>query len=173
MRLSDVLTTGEEVELSLKPDFLATFLPVFSIVCLVLLVNALFFVTSLGSSWMFKFALLLLSISMMGLLLAVAGAYLRYIYTFYFVTNKRIIYQSGIISRDHRDCRLDRVQNIYVGVSFLDRILNVGNIMFSTAGEVGIEVVFLRVKKPFTVKKQINEVIDRDVRHQTSPPRGV
>lgn len=173
MRLSDVLTKGEEVELSLKPDFLATFLPVFLIVCLVLSVNVIFFVSSLGSSLLFKFALLLLSISAIGLLLAVTNVYLRYKYTFYFVTNKRIIYQSGIISRDHRDCRLDKVQNIYLDVSFLDRILGVGNVSFSTAGEIGVEVVFLRVKKPFNIKKQINEVIDRDVHTTASPPRGV
>ncbi|MFH1126021.1 MAG: PH domain-containing protein [Candidatus Altiarchaeota archaeon] len=164
---SDVLTKDERLELSFKPDFLATFLPVVFSAFIILAANVMLFFTSRDSPIMFKFFLIVLSISIIGLILAVAQLYLRYSYTFYLVTNRRIISQTGIVSRDHRDCRLERIQDVYVDVSFLDRILNVGNIAFSTAGGPGVEVVFMRVRTPFDVKKQINEVIDRDVAPQS------
>lgn len=170
---SDVLTKDEKLELSFKPDFLATFLPVFFIGSFILLANVMLFFGSRGSALMFKFFLLVLSLSVIGFILSVTSLYLRYSYTFYFVTSKRIIYQSGVVSRDHRDCRLDRIQNIYVIVSFLDRILNVGDIAFSTAGELGVEVVFSRTRNPLEIKRQINEIIDRDVYTPTSRSQGV
>ena len=168
--VSDLLTKDEKVELALKPDFLATFLPVVFVAVLIIVTNSILFFNAWGHDLMFKFFLIVFSLSIFGLLFAIAGLYLRYTYTFYYVTNKRIIYQTGVITRDHRDCRLDRVQNIYVGVSFLDRILGVGNIAFSTAGELGVEVVFNRCKQPLQIKKQINEIIDRDVYHPRQPP---
>jgi len=122
---------------------------------------------------MFKFFLVVLTVSVFGLLFSLAGLYLRYLYTFYFVTNKRIIYQSGVVTRDHRDCRLERIQNIYVRVGFLDRILDVGDILFSTAGEVGVEVVFLRCRNPLELKRQINEIIDLDVHSTNVRSQGV
>jgi len=170
---SAILTKDEKMELSFRPDFLATFLPVAFIGFFVFIANVFLFLSTSKSQLMFKFSLFVLSLSVIGFIVAVAGLYLRYIYTFYFVTNKRLIFQSGVVSRDHRDCRLERVQNIYVGVSFLDRILNVGDISFSTAGEMGVELVFSRVKNPFEAKREINEVIDRDVQVSGVRSQGV
>lgn len=163
MTPSEVLAKDERIELSLKPDLIATFLPAFLMTVPIMLVNATLFIKSRDSPLMFKFSLFVLSVSLIGLLFAFAKIYLTYLYTFYFVTDRRVIYQTGVISRDHRDCRLGRIQNIYVDVSFVGRILNVGNIAFSTAGEAGIEVAFARVRNPLEVKRKINEVIDRDL----------
>jgi len=170
---SEILTKDEKVELSLKPDFLATFLPVGFIGLFILIANVLLFLNSWQSPIMLKLSLLVVSVSVIGFIVAVAGLYLRYSYTFYYVTNKRIIYQTGVVSRDHRDCRLERVQNIYVEVAFLDRILNVGNIKFSTAGEIGIEVTFNRVRHPLEIKRQINEIMDRLIASNQPRPPGV
>lgn len=160
----EVLTNGERVEFLLKPDLIATFLPASLMAVLIMLVNAMLFITSRNSPLMFKFSLFVLSLSLAGLVFAFAKVYLTYLYTFYFVTDKRVIYQSGVISRDHRDCRLGRIQNIYIEISVLSRILGVGDIAFSTAGESGIEVVFSRIRNPLEVKRKINEVVDRDIR---------
>lgn len=163
MMPSELLAKDEKIELSLKPDLIATFIGPFLMAVFIMLVNAILFINVMGSELMLKFSLFLLSASVVGLLLAFAKIYLTYLYTFYFVTGRRVIYQTGVISRDHRDCRLERIQNIYVDVGFLDRILNVGNIAFSTAGEAGIEVVFKRVRNPLETKRRINEVIDRNM----------
>ncbi|MBM3309233.1 MAG: PH domain-containing protein [Candidatus Altiarchaeales archaeon] len=171
--IADFLTKDEKIEVSAKPDFTATFLPIPLLGVMILLVNIYLFTTMGGSQLMFKFFLLILSVSIFGFLFAVAGLYLRYIYTFYFVTNKRIIYESGIISKDHRDCRLERIQNIYVGVGFIDRVLDIGDIYFSTAGEMGVEVIFRRCRNPLELKKRINEVIDRDVLRSNLRQSGV
>jgi uncharacterized membrane protein YdbT with pleckstrin-like domain len=170
---SEILTKDEKVELSLKPDFVATFLPVGFIAVFIFIANVLLFLNSSNTPIMFKFSLVVLSVSVIGFIVAVAGVYLRYIYTYYFVTNRRIIYQSGVVSRDHRDCRLERIQNIYVEISFLDRILNVGNILISTAGEIGIEVTLSRVRNPIEIKRQINEILDRLITNHPPSTPGV
>ena len=170
MLVSEILTKDEKVELLFKPDFFATFLPTVFVGLFILIANAMLFFNSSGSPLMFKFFLLILALSIIGYILSVTGLYLKYIYTFYLVTNKRLIYQTGVVSKEQRDCRLERVQDISVDVSFLDRILNVGNIGFSTAGGPGIELVFMTVKNPLEVKRLINEIIDKDV---SSTSKGV
>jgi uncharacterized membrane protein YdbT with pleckstrin-like domain len=169
---NDFLTKDESVQMQLRPDFTATFLPIAFMVLFIVVLNG-FWLLNPKPGIMQKFSLIFLSLSTIGLILVVGMAYLRYIYTFYIVTNRRIIYQSGVVARDYRDARLDRIQDISVGVNFLDRILDVGDIGFSTAGSPFVELIFSKVKNPARVKKSINEVIDSSASSSNLKPHGV
>lgn len=173
----------EKVLMEFKPDLFATFLPMVSVVFLFLIVLAFAYMTIphgassdnsskvmpfLGFFSIARFFLFLAVIFFFGIVLAAIMLYLNYQYTFYIVTDRRIIMQRGVVSRDYRDCKFEKIQNIYIDVRFIDRIINVGALMFSTAGEQGIEIIFSRVKYPMEVKRQITEIIEaRDAKDRS------
>ncbi len=54
--------------------------------------------------------------------------------TFYVVTDQRLRVRHGILSRHEQTARFERVQNVEVSQSFMDRLLKVGAVEFDTAG---------------------------------------
>lgn len=59
--------------------------------------------------------------------------WLKRISTRYAITDRRLRIQRGIVSRNVEEARLERVQNVNVSQSILERILQVGTIDFDTA----------------------------------------
>lgn len=54
--------------------------------------------------------------------------------TYYAVTNQRLRVRIGLLSRNEQTTRFDRVQNVDIHQSLMDRLLNVGTVDFDTAG---------------------------------------
>lgn len=54
--------------------------------------------------------------------------------TYYVVTDQRLRVRKGLLSRHEQTTRFDRVQNVDVRQSLLDRMLQVGEVDFDTAG---------------------------------------
>jgi uncharacterized membrane protein YdbT with pleckstrin-like domain len=54
--------------------------------------------------------------------------------TLYVVTDQRLRVRRGILSRHEQSARFERVQNVEVSQSFMDRLLKVGAVEFDTAG---------------------------------------
>lgn len=54
--------------------------------------------------------------------------------TLYVVTDQRLRVRKGILSRREQTARFDRVQNVEVRQSLLDRLFGVGTVEFDTAG---------------------------------------
>jgi uncharacterized membrane protein YdbT with pleckstrin-like domain len=59
---------------------------------------------------------------------------LRRYSTFYVVTDQRLRVRHGILSRHEQSARFERVQNVEVSQSLMDRLLKVGAVEFDTAG---------------------------------------
>ena len=59
---------------------------------------------------------------------------LRRYSTFYLVTDQRLRVRKGILSRHEQSARFERVQNVELSQSFMDRLLKVGAVEFDTAG---------------------------------------
>lgn len=53
---------------------------------------------------------------------------------FYAVTTQRLRVRTGILSRAEQTTRFDRIQNVDVRQSLMDRLLSVGTVDFDTAG---------------------------------------
>jgi len=94
-------------------------------------------------------------------LLGILYKYLRWRYTVYAITNKRILNQSGIIGKDYVDCSLHNVQNVYLNISILGRLLKYGKIQISTAGEAWIELRWANVSQPRDRQRILNELIEK------------
>ena len=72
--------------------------------------------------------------------IAVVGlikGWLERVATLYTITDRRIIIRKGILSRHERAAHIDRVQNVNLTQSFVDRIFQVGTLDFDTAGTGG------------------------------------
>jgi uncharacterized membrane protein YdbT with pleckstrin-like domain len=59
--------------------------------------------------------------------------WLKRIATRYAITDRRLRIQRGILSRKSEEARVERVQNVSVSQSLLERILQIGTIDFDTA----------------------------------------
>ncbi len=92
-------------------------------------------------------------------LLGAASRYLRWRFTVYTVTNRRIINQTGIIGKSYVDCSLRKVQNVYMDTNILGRIFRFGNIRVAAAGTSGIEIYWKNVKEPMKVHRRLSEAI--------------
>jgi uncharacterized membrane protein YdbT with pleckstrin-like domain len=54
--------------------------------------------------------------------------------TFYQVTDQRLRVRRGILARDEQTARFERVQNVNISQSLMDRVMGVGAVDFDTAG---------------------------------------
>lgn len=75
-----------------------------------------------------------LLISLLLVVVVVAWDALQRYATFYVVTTQRLRVRRGILSRKEQTARFDRVQNVNIVQSLMDRLVNVGTVDFDTAG---------------------------------------
>ena len=80
--------------------------------------------------------------------------------TTYTITSERLTIHRGLMSRDLRQTRLDRIQNVNARQSILERLLGVGTVDFDTAGGAGYDFTFHGVDNP----RQIVETVERALR---------
>lgn len=82
-------------------------------------------------------------------------------YIIYAATNRRILCQTGIISKSYVDCPLGKVQTIYLEVPIFGRMNNFGTVRVATAGESRVEIEFRNVKEPMKTQRILNEIIEK------------
>jgi len=75
-----------------------------------------------------------IAISVILVLVVVAYDYVRRYGTHYMVSDQRLRVRRGILSRREQTARFERVQNVNISQSLLDRMLEVGTVEFDTAG---------------------------------------
>lgn len=85
--------------------------------------------------------------------------FLRWRSTVYTVTNSRILRQTGIIGKSLVDCSLSKIQNIFLDMTILGRLLGFGTIRVATAGTSGVEIRLEYMKNPMKVHRELNETI--------------
>lgn len=93
---------------------------------------------------------------------------LVYNFTYYAITNKRVIFQSGLIGRDFKMVDFDMITNAEVNVGIFDKLLSrsSGSILISTAGTfisgkhgpVAAPYIMANVADPYEVFKFFKKV---------------
>ena len=143
---------GEErdLEIVLHPDKTWYFLRLWIFTGIVLLVDASIFVYS------YKFGLVILAVSCAVLGVMALNMYLTWKYTRYIITSFSLITESGIIWKYHADTPRAKIQNIYINQGLIQRLLKVGDMGFSTAGESHVEVQWVGIKNPYKLKEKIH-----------------
>ena len=83
--------------------------------------------------------------------LIIVVVYRRYSWH-YTIDGETIESRQGLIARKLQSIRIRDLRNINLKQSLMQRLLNVGDVEFSSAGGGGVEVVFLGVSDPTAVK---------------------
>lgn len=89
-------------------------------------------------------------ISILLVIVVIAVDAIRRYATYYVVTTQRLRVRTGILSRHEQTARFDRVQNVAISQSLMDRLLKVGAVSFDTAGtdEQHSEFTFAGIADP-------------------------
>jgi uncharacterized membrane protein YdbT with pleckstrin-like domain len=100
-----------------------------------------------------------IAISIILAILVVAIDAIRRYATYYVVTTQRLRVRRGILSRREQTARFDRVQNVSISQSLMDRLLSVGAVSFDTAGtdEHHSEFTFAGISDPQSLVRIVAE----------------
>lgn len=105
-----------------------------------------------------------LAVAALGVLIALfmlaPGVYEHYAWR-YLIADRSIECHHGILSREVQAIRLRDLRNVNVRQSLLQRLLDVGDVEFSSAGGSGIEVAFRGVVDPLGLKRKV-QVVQED-----------
>lgn len=174
----DVLEVGEKIEKGYKPVKSKMFLSgifafsIFNIFMIILAVINLFGEqTSLTETLLGT--LIPGGLAVVGIILSMVFACLRYKNTYYAVTNKRLIIRTGIFGVDFNALDIENIGASSVSVSLLDKILrkNTGSLKFgSNSSPINADrsingYMFMHIENPYQVHKEIKEHIN-DVREK-------
>jgi uncharacterized membrane protein YdbT with pleckstrin-like domain len=89
--------------------------------------------------------------------LTVLIGFIKRVTTTYAITDRRLHIKRGIISREIQQTRLERVQNVNYNQTFFQRILQVGDVDFDTAGSGDYSFSFDGVAEPEEVVRKVDE----------------
>jgi uncharacterized membrane protein YdbT with pleckstrin-like domain len=89
------------------------------------------------------------------------------------ITTKRLNIRRGILSKTESSTNVDRIQNITVKQSPVDRIMKVGSIDFDTAGDESSDrFSFLGVNNPQDLRERIMHARDDEKAGMQHDPQG-
>tara|TARA_B110000967_G_C18878931_1_gene559882 strand:+ start:249 stop:623 length:375 start_codon:yes stop_codon:yes gene_type:complete len=83
---------------------------------------------------------------------------LKLFFVEYGLTSKRVIFKSGIISRNTEEMRLSKIETVEVKQGIIGRIFGYGNVIVTGTGTSS--VVLNYVSNPLSVKKKIDSQLD-------------
>ena len=83
------------------------------------------------------------------------GAFVR-AQTTYTITDRRLTIQRGLLSREVHETRLERVQNVALRQSLLERFVGVGTLDFDTAGSAEFDFTFTGVEDPRELAREVD-----------------
>ena len=103
------------------------------------------------------------AVLVIGVGLTILAGWIHRFFTQYTITTKRLNIRSGILSKTESSTNVDRIQNIRVQQSPVDRIMKVGSIGFDTAGdESSDKFSFIGVNRPQDLREQIMHARDAE-----------
>jgi uncharacterized membrane protein YdbT with pleckstrin-like domain len=111
------------------------------------------------------------------IVLTVLIGFIKRVTTTYTITDRRLNIKRGIISREVQQTRLERVQNVNYNQTLAQRVLQVGDVDFDTAGSGDYDFSFDGVAEPQEVVQKVDEAwhVRGAGEHglgETAPPTG-
>jgi uncharacterized membrane protein YdbT with pleckstrin-like domain len=91
------------------------------------------------------------------LAVTVLAGFIKRVATVYTITDRRLNIKIGIIARKVQETRLQRVQNVNYDQGVYERIMQIGDVEFTTAGTDESNFVFAGVAQPEQVVQQVEQ----------------
>lgn len=85
----------------------------------------------------------------------------RWYRIYYTITEKRVIVKIGIFNIDEKSIMVDKIEHFDVHRTLIDRILNTGDIVFHTEGELAPEASLHDVPKIRNVEDILTDLLSR------------
>ncbi len=92
----------------------------------------------------------------------VGWEYLQWRFTNFAITNARVIYQEGLLSKKGVEIPLERVNNVNFSQTVIERILGAGDLLIESGGQDG-QQRFTDIKRPQEVKKILLNHVQRRI----------
>ncbi len=89
------------------------------------------------------------------LAITILAGFIRRVATVYTITDRRLNIKIGIVSRKVQETRLQRVQNVNYNQGVYERLMQIGDVEFTTAGTDESNFVFAGVAQPEQVVQQV------------------
>jgi uncharacterized membrane protein YdbT with pleckstrin-like domain len=83
--------------------------------------------------------------------------FIKRVATVYTITDRRLNIKIGIIARKVQETRLERVQNVNYNQGVYERVMQIGDVEFTTAGTDESNFVFAGVGQPEQVVQQVEQ----------------
>ncbi|MBS7653491.1 MAG: PH domain-containing protein [Candidatus Bathyarchaeia archaeon] len=171
-RISSILRSDERVLLWRKPVFESFILHLehmwgFVLVGLFIFVGAMVSISIVHIPIPYGFLAIFALQIFFGLLMLfgpVARNAIAYNNTFYVITDRRILIQTGAIGIDTRIIDFDKMQEIYVTVDLVDRIFGTGSIKISTAAgwpEHAYMPTLVALRNPYQVHEVLQNAMEK------------
>jgi uncharacterized membrane protein YdbT with pleckstrin-like domain len=87
--------------------------------------------------------------------------YLRWATTNLVLTNDRLVFRSGVLSKQGRELPLERVADVTFHQSLFERVLGAGDLIVESGGDGGRQV-FQRFPRPARVQNEIWRQVSKD-----------
>jgi uncharacterized membrane protein YdbT with pleckstrin-like domain len=97
--------------------------------------------------------------------LTILAGFVKRVATVYTITDRRLNIKRGIVARRVQETRLQRVQNVNYNQSVYERIMQIGDVDFDTAGTDDSDFTFAGVAQP----EKVVEEVDRATHIVTDP----
>jgi uncharacterized membrane protein YdbT with pleckstrin-like domain len=167
---SNLLNTGEEIVLDLRPHWLFMFKPVGTFVgALIVGIGLATLINPDGAvNDLFNYLALALGL---GTLVWVGWRYLNWTRTMFVLTTDRIITRTGVINKSGIDVPLDRVNTVFFSQKWYERLAGAGDLAIESAGERGTSH-FTDIRKPGIVQKEIYVQIESNENRKFDRMRG-
>ena len=108
-----------------------------------------------------------------GIGVTVLSGWLQRFFTQYTITTKRLTIRSGILSKTESSTNVDRIQNITVKQSPVDRLMKVGSIDFDTASDdLSDQFSFIGVNRPQDLRERIMHAREDEKAEGRHDPQG-
>ena len=112
------------------------------------------------------------AVAIAALLLLLLVGFVRRVATTYSITNQRLHIKRGIVARRIQQTRIERVQNVNITQSVVERILQVGKVDFDTAGTDDADFSFAGVSQPENVMASVEQA-QHEAAHVGAPDDGL
>jgi uncharacterized membrane protein YdbT with pleckstrin-like domain len=104
--------------------------------------------------------------------ITVIAGLVKRVATVYTISDRRLNIKHGIVARKVQETRLQRVQNVNYSQSVYERIMQIGNVDFDTAGADDSGFVFVGVSQPEQVVDKVDRATHRDAGDSALEPEA-